>query len=44
MCPCVVFLGTSTSRRIDGGVLVCIVGVLSGGIPYKTMLDSLVHV
>ena len=41
MCPRVVFLGTSTSRRIDGGVLVCIVGALNGGIPYNTALGSM---
>jgi hypothetical protein len=44
MCPRVVFLGTATPRRIDGGVLVCIVGALNGGIPYKIVLDGLVHV
>jgi hypothetical protein len=37
MCPRVVFLGTSTSRRIDGGVLVCIVGAFNGGIPYNSV-------
>jgi len=31
MCPRVVFLDTATSRRIDSGVLVCIVGALNGG-------------
>ena len=37
MCPRVVFLGTATSHRIDGGVLVCIVGALNGGIPYNSI-------
>ncbi len=36
MCPRVVSLGTAMSCRIDGGVLVCIVGALNGGIPYNT--------
>jgi hypothetical protein len=38
MSPRVVFLGMSTSRRIDGGVLVCIVGAFNGGIPYSEEL------